>query len=590
MDDGNRFQPEMLGTSRSPVAVPAAPALLVVDDCAENRDLLSRRLKRQGYQVAVAEHGREALEMIEQAHFDLVLLDQMMPGISGLDLLRLVRATRTPVDLPVIMVTAVDDSETVVEALNRGANDYVTKPLDFPIALARIRAQLARKRNEEALRGGAEPTTAGRVDGLSSRRHLEQRIALAIARRQFGPASAFAVLLVNVDGLKMVHDSLGHLIGEALTAELIRRLRDSIRIPNTIARLGGDDFAVLLESAAGTEQAIEIGRRIVPALAQPFAADGTEVITRPSIGVALAADTYQSPEQMLRDADLAMYCAKDLGKSRVEVFDLSMREWVLKRLEMETDLRKALEHGELELFYQPKVQLDSGRLRGFEALLRWRHPRHGLLAPGQFIPIAEESGLIVPIGDWVLREACLQLKRWQEESPSEPRLTVSVNLSVRQLLQSGIENRVRAAIEESGLPPEDLRLEITETLLMQDAETGAELLRKLKLLRVGLKLDDFGTGYSSLNYLHKFPFDTLKIDRSFVMNIDTCTESREIIRTIVTLAHALQMNVVAEGVETELQRSELAAIGCEYGQGYLFAKPLDAAAAGAMVRSRSLNY
>jgi EAL domain-containing protein (putative c-di-GMP-specific phosphodiesterase class I) len=353
-----------------------------------------------------------------------------------------------------------------------------------------------------------------------------------------------------------------------------------------LSRLGGDEFAVLAEEM-GAEQVVHLAGEIEHVTRRPFLLERREVYTTVSIGIVISDGAYERAEDVIRDADLAMYRAKESGKARYELFDASLHVRALARLELETDVRNALDRRELVVHYQPKVRLSTGAVTGFEALLRWQHPRHGLLGPSDFIPVAEDTGMILPIGEWVLLETCGQLRAWQDRFPSQPPLTMSVNLSAKQLTQPDLVQRVEWVIRSTGIPPQSLRLEITETLLMRDPEAAAEMLRRLKRLQVGLMLDDFGTGYSSLNYLHKFPFDTLKIDQSFVMSMHERDESREIIRTILSLAQTLQMGVVAEGVETATQVTDLIAMGCEHGQGYLFSMPVDAPVAERLLAGRA---
>jgi EAL domain-containing protein (putative c-di-GMP-specific phosphodiesterase class I) len=318
-----------------------------------------------------------------------------------------------------------------------------------------------------------------------------------------------------------------------------------------------------------------VARRILERLQEPFLLDGKEAFTGASIGIASASPEYASAEEILRDADTAMYRAKALGRSCYVVFDAELRARAVRRLELEQDLRKALERGELVVYYQPKIELGTGALCGFEALLRWRHPRRGLLGPAEFIPIAEETGLIVPIGLWVLREACRTLRSWLDELAGHRRLEVSVNVSARQFRQPDLVDKVAEILAETGLPPERLQLEITETVLMEDRRAALSVLERLKALGVGLKIDDFGTGYSSLNCLSEFPFDSLKIDRSFVLHLGQDDDALEVIKAILSLGETLRLEVVAEGIETATQLEALQELGCRFGQGYYFAAPLD---------------
>jgi diguanylate cyclase (GGDEF)-like protein/PAS domain S-box-containing protein len=686
--------------------------LLLVDDDPTNQDLLSRRLKRAGYTTEVAGNGFEALDVLARREVDLVLLDSMMPGLSGIDLLRQLRLRFSPARLPIIMVTALGESERVVEALNLGANDYISKPVDFPVALARIRAQLERKRAEDALRDseeryalaargandglwdwdlenqrvffstrwkamlgyadseiGESPAewlsrvhkddratlqeglaahwesagsrecavehrmmhkdgsyrwmlsrgvaqrgergTAVRMagsqtditsskafdplTGLPNRMLFHDRLGACLERAAQEPEYPFAVLLLDLDRFKVINDSLGHTAGDELLIHVAQRLRSAVRNaspPGTvvrvdtqdlIARMGGDEFAILLENVdAGG--AIRIAERIHDSIHASFKLETKEVFTTASIGIAPGSSSYRTPVEILRDADTALYQAKSLGRSRFEVFDAGMRAQAVARLDLESDLRRAVDNQEFVLYYQPKVKLKTNRIVGVEALIRWRHPERGLVPPDEFISLAEETGLIVPIGLWVMREACAAMHRWQAEFPWEPPLEVSVNVSVRQFREPDLLARIAAILAETQLDPATLQLEITESVLMDDLDVVASLLDRLKTLGVGLKIDDFGTGYASLKCLSRLPFDVLKIDRSFVVGMSDNDGTGGTVRAILLLAENLGMEVVAEGIEKKEQLVELQSLHCDYGQGYYFSPPLEPEALRELMR------
>ena len=416
------------------------------------------------------------------------------------------------------------------------------------------------------------------LTGLPNRAMFTDHLDLAIARARRNEERKFAVLYVDLDRFKVINDSLGHAVGDQLLKEIAVRLWKCVRAGDTVARFGGDEFVILLEDIYAESEAIEVAERIKGELAAPFALNGRDVFTTVSVGVASSWTSYHQSEGLIRDADAAMYRAKSLGKNRHEIYDSAMHAQVNDLLQMETALRLALERNELTVFYQSIVDLETFKISGFEALVRWRHPEKGLISPALFIPLAEETGLIVDIGEWVLRDACRQMERWQKIFPSDPPLFVSVNLSSKQFTQPDLIERVTAIIKETKINPEGLKLEITESAVMDDVETATEMLKKLRALGIKLSIDDFGTGYSSLSYLHRFPIDTLKVDRSFIVNMSEDCENVEIVRTIVSLAQNLGMNVIAEGVETAEQLAALRKLGCEYGQGYLFSKPVDAKA------------
>ncbi len=433
----------------------------------------------------------------------------------------------------------------------------------------------SRKRTEKQLLHDALHDT---LTGLANRALFMDRLQRAIERGKRHEDYLFGVLFLDLDRFKLVNDSLGHVIGNQLLIAIARRLQLCIRAEDTVARLGGDEFVLLLEGIESASDATRVADRIQTDLAQPFDLSGHEMFATVSIGIALSSTGYEQPEDILRDADVAMYRAKALGKSRYEMFDKSMHAQAVALLQLETDLRHAIERQEFELHYQPIVLLRNNKLVGFEALVRWRHPQRGMVAPGEFIPTAEDTGLIIPLGWWVLQEACRQMQVWQQQFAVNPPLGMSVNLSGKQLTQPDVVERVEQILQVTGLNPNTLKLEITESSIMENAEATIAMLQQLKALGIQLSIDDFGTGYSSLSYLYRFPIDTLKIDRSFVTRMDVELEKLELVRTIAALAWNLSMNVVAEGIETQQQLSHLRALGCDYGQGYLFSKPVDAIA------------
>ena len=383
-----------------------------------------------------------------------------------------------------------------------------------------------------------------------------------------------AVLFLDLDRFKVVNDTLGHTVGDQLLVEVSRRLTSALRPGDTVARLGGDEFGILLEDVADAETAETVAVRVEESLGQPYRFEGREVFVTASIGIALSSAKLGLPEEILRDVDLAMYHAKAKGKARHEVFDGSMSAPALDRMDLEMDLRSAISRHEFRLHYQPILRLDTGKITEVEALIRWQHEKRGLLQPDEFIGLTEETGLIVPIGQWVLSEACKQARVWQVEYPTTPPLVMSVNLSAKQFQNPKLVEEITQALDESGLAPSCLKLEITESTVMQDAPVTLTKLTELKELGVRLAIDDFGTGYSSLGYLKRFPVDTLKIDRSFVKGLSPDGGDNAIVRAVVTVAKSLNMDVTAEGVETEAQLAELRALGCDRWQGFLFARPV----------------
>jgi diguanylate cyclase (GGDEF)-like protein/PAS domain S-box-containing protein len=419
---------------------------------------------------------------------------------------------------------------------------------------------------------------------LPNRALFMDRLQRAIEAQRRHPESIFAVLFLDLDRFKLVNDSLGHVVGDELLVAVARRLTDTMRASDTVARLGGDEFALLLEGLEHATDTVRGARRIQDALAAPFQVSAHEIFTTASIGIAVSTTGYDNPQDVLRDADIAMYRAKARGKARHEVFDTNMHERTVALLQFETDLRRAIERGELRVHYQPIIDLRRGSLTGFEALVRWQRGET-LVAAQEIIVVAEETGLIVPIGEWVLRESLRQMREWDESGLSGGKLDLHVNLSPRQLLHPNVIERLREIIETSGVDPRRLHLEVTESLLIDNATAANELLHGLRDVNVGLSLDDFGTGYSSLSSLRQFPFDMLKIDRSFLLDADT-RRADEMVRTISTLARVLGMHVTVEGLETAEQAERMRELGVEFAQGFYFARPLAPEAALELMRER----
>jgi len=421
------------------------------------------------------------------------------------------------------------------------------------------------------------------LTGLPNRALLLDRLGQHIARTKRLVDSQFAVLFLDVDGFKFVNDSLGHQIGDQLLIAIGRRLEGCVRAGDTIARLGGDEFIALVEDVETTEFILRLTERILEEMQTPFILDGHELVVTASIGIALSGSNDDRAEEIIRNADIAMYQAKSQRKAGFVVFDEAMHASAVTRMRTESDLRQASLRGEFRLHYQPIVSLRTGKVRSFEALLRWDHPDRGLVWPDDFIPLAEETKLILPIGLWVIRTAADQLRKWQKQFWMSPPLAISVNLSCRQFFQPDLVYQVERALRETGLDPRCLKMEITESTIMEQVESASSALTRLKSLGVKLALDDFGKGYSSLSYLHQLPCDTLKIDRSFIARIGPGGENTEIVRTIISLAKGLGLDVVAEGVETADQLVQLKDLGCQFGQGYFFSRPLTDLAAGALL-------
>ncbi len=421
------------------------------------------------------------------------------------------------------------------------------------------------------------------LTGLANRALFIDRLAHAIKRFKSNRNYFFALLFLDLDRFKVINDSLGHEAGDRMLSRTARRLEACVRGGDTVARLGGDEFTVLLEDIRSAADATRVAEKIQRELSRPFSLGGQEVFTTASIGIAFSKTGYDKPVELLRDADIAMYRAKMQGKARHEVFDHEMHARAVALLQTENDIRRALDRKEFTVYYQPIVSMKTGELQGFEALVRWEHPDRGLLLPGEFLDVADDTGLIMPISWWVLREACRQLRLWQKRFATGTPLSASVNLSARHFTQPDLADELTAALASAGLEPQWLNLEITEGALMEDK--AIDQLTRLKALGVDLHLDDFGTGYSSLNYLHRFPIDASKIDRSFVSGMVEDPEKAQIVQTIVNLSHNLGMKVVAEGVETAEQAARLRLLNCEYAQGFLYSRPLPAYEADKLIAS-----
>ncbi|MGB7895540.1 MAG: EAL domain-containing protein [Microcoleus sp.] len=606
--------------------------ILIVDDNPNNLKLLFDFLKESGFKVLVAKDGESAIDKRQQVLPDIILLDVMMPGIDGFETCYRLKASVATKDIPVIFMTALTDRVDKVKGLSLGAVDYITKPFQQEEVLARVQIHLrlrnltktleeqnvllkeeieARKEAEAALQkltSELEERVASQTaelrqaynelqqaqvqllereeklghdafhDALTElpnrawfMNRLQQAIDLSYKREDY----LYAVLFIDLDRFKVVNDSLGHLVGDQLLKSIARQLQVCLRHTDAVARFGGDEFVILLEDIKDIDEPNRVAERIQNQLRQPFNLNNYEVFTDISIGIIVSTMGYDRPEDVLRDADIAMYYAKAQGRGRYEIFDPAMQTVAMTRLQLENDLRRAMALQEFCVHYQPIVSLSTGQLSGFEALVRWYHPSGRMYPPAEFIPVAEETGLINELGWWVLQEACHQISIWQQQFPQTPPLAINVNLSPVQLKQVNLVNRIEEILQQTGFPSYCLKLEITESCILETVSREEKMLKQLKALGILLCIDDFGTGYSSLSRLHEFPIDTLKIDRSFVSRIGLDNSGVEIIQTIVTLARSRGMDIVAEGIEMPTQLQKLRELGCELGQGYLFSRPVD---------------
>lgn len=564
------------------------PTLLVVDDIPENIHELLEALRGE-YRIMVARNGVKALEAIQgSAPPDLVLLDIIMPEMDGYEVCRRIKATPIGNRIPVIFVTLIDAAQQKVKGFELGAADYITKPFDIDEVRARIRTHLELSR----LRRFLEDLVAQRsamlqvseekyrtlvhrdsLTGLPNRVFHAERLTHAIQHAERNH-SQLALLFLGLDNFKTINESLGRSIGDKLLIEVSKRLQHLLPEKDAIARIGGDEFNIILEQSVGMPWVDLLAQRLIDALADPFVLDGHNVYVGVSIGIAIYPGDGENAEVLQSSADAALHQAKLNGRGILRFFSPEMTSQAKQRLRLEADLRRALEQEELLLYYQPQVDLISGQIVGLESLVRWKHPERGLVPPGEFIPLAEETGLIVRLGDWVLNEACRQIREWSDLGLA-PRQT-AVNISAIQLSGDHLLTSVKDALESSGIKPEQLELEITESSIMADQIHAFKMLAELRELGVRISIDDFGTGYSSLAYLQQLQAHKLKVDISFVRDITKNTGNAAIVKAIIALGHSLGLEIIAEGVEEPGQALYLRTLQCDVMQGYLISRPLPA--------------
>ncbi len=562
--------------------VPVSSHLVLIDDDPAIHALVGAMLKSTGARISSAAGGEEGLALVREDPPDLILLDNEMPGATGLDVLGWLKADPRLADLPVIMETGSEGNKTLSACFAAGAIDYIRKPFVAAELRARVGSVLERQRML------GELTTAARLDkltGLANRALLNERLNAALGRAAADPNRAFTVLFLDFDRFKLINDSLGHDVGDLLLKGIASRLSRNVRASDstsreatgsTVARLGGDEFVIILDGVADGHTATIVADRLLGVLNAPYQLGEHTVRSSASIGVVHSRDGYTTPDELLRDADIAMYEAKARGKACHVSFTTGMRDAVRDRLDTENDLRNALGSSQLHFVYQPIVSLDDRLIHGVEALARWQHPVRGLISPSAFIPIAEETGLIGPLSEQLLREACLTFMSWQREAGARAPAYMSVNLSRSQLSDMRLVERTMGVLQETGMLPHQLQLEVTESQIIQQRSVALSLLAELRAQGVRLAMDDFGTGYSSLSCLQEFPLDVLKVDRSFVENAVKGRGFAALLHAVVTLADNLGLKVVAEGIETEEQLVLLQALGCAYGQGFLLARPMPA--------------
>jgi diguanylate cyclase (GGDEF)-like protein len=568
--------------------------VMMVDDEALTIEVLQTFLEDAGYKhfVSTTEPG-EAIPLLLAEHPDILLLDLMMPRITGFDILTAMRDDDALQHLPVLMLTASSDPEAKLRALDLGVTDFLAKPVDPSELALRLRNTLAAKAHRDRL------AHYDALTGLPNRKRFVDRVNWALDQsRRHGTHGA--ILQVGLDRFKQVNEALGPAVGDSLLRAVALRLQECVRESDVVARaaahdaravlsrLGGDEFTVLLPIVAEPHRAATVARRILAVMTPPFQVMGHELFVTCCIGIAVFPGDGNVDDTILNSAGVAMRHAKAQGRHVHQFYSRELNAQSRSRLSLEGELRRVLDRGQMELFYQPKVDLRSGQLTGAEALARWRHPERGLIGPGEFIPLAEESGLILPLGEWVLSEACRQIRAWLSAGLTPP--AIAVNVSSHQLRQGRLAQSVRSALDMAGIEAKYLALELTESSIMENAHENISTLSELKQTGIKLSIDDFGTGYSSLSYLKRFPLDELKIDRSFVIDVEADAEGSTIVIAVIAMAHSLGLRVVAEGVETSGQLEFLRLHGCDECQGYLFDRPLPAEAFGARVETKTLPY
>lgn len=603
--------------------------ILIVDDTPANLQVLRDILGTRGYKVRPAPNALLALRAIAIEAPELILLDIKLPDLDGYDVCQKLKADASTCEIPVIFISALYDELDKVRAFESGGVDYIVKPFQSGELIARVENQLRLSRAERQVRRlnseledrVTQRTAAlARVNreleaantrlereirarefaheqllyqalrdpltGLPNRTLLSERLEFCLQRQKQDPQQQFALLFLDLDRFKVVNDSLGHATGDRVLVAVARRLQAAVSNIDLAARLGGDEFVVLLTSVTGIEDGLQVAEKLVWELQAPIDLDGQDVVVGASIGVVLSSDRYQRADDLLRDADLAMYRAKARSGApnpKIVVFNADMHVRALHRLHLESDLYKALQRGEFCINYQPIVSLPENQTVSLEALVRWQHPTRGPISPGEFIPIAEETGAIVSLDRWILRTVCQTLTDWRKRYPqAAAKLKVSVNLCARDLQAPGLLAEVDRILA-TGLPGHCLVLEIVESMLVENLSRTASLLEQLKDRQIHLSIDDFGTGYSSLSYLHQLPVDSLKIDRSFVSQMQADCRSREIVETVIALSNRLGVAAIAEGIETQEHYDSLVGMGCELGQGYFFSHPLPSDAAEAFL-------
>ncbi len=551
--------------------------VLIAEDELVSRKRLESMLAKWGYEVVVASNGIEAMEVLEEEKSPrLCILDWMMEGMDGLEICKRVRKRPDAEYKYIILLTAKTEKTDIVEALTSGADDFVTKPYDARELQARVKAgrrvldlQSELITARETLRMQA---TRDVLTGLPNRLHFTERLNYLTSND--AGVDSLAVLFIDLDRFKFINDSLGHDCGDQVITEVGARLKKCLADADTISRVGGDEFTVIYTRDVCQEKTEQVCRSILEEFAGPIKLATRELFVTASIGAAIYPNDGKNSETLVKNADTAMYKAKDKGKNTYQLYSDAFNIDALRRMDLENRLRKAFENQEFTLYYQPRVNIYTGEVMAAEALIRWEDSEAGIINPSEFIPLAEETGLIVPISKWVIGEACRQCRQWMEDGYEK--ITIAVNVSARDFQQEGLLEKIQQSLAEYNLSPDILDLEITESTIMNAPDMAIEILKKVKEMGISVALDDFGTGYSSLSYLKRFPVDSIKIDRAFVRDITTCKDDAAIAGAVISMAHSLGMRVVAEGVETMDQQRFMASLSCDEMQGFIVSEPLPA--------------
>lgn len=545
--------------------------LLLVEDNQADVEFLAASLRRQrasDVEMVNVRSLASATERIGSERFDIVLLDLHLPDASGLDCIDAIQAIDN--EIPIVVLSGQDDEDFAVSILNKGAQDYLVKWEGQGRTILRsVRYAIERKRSELRLNYMAQFDA---LTGIPNRQYFNDQLTRATARAR-RDGRKVTLLFLDLDGFKVVNDTLGHDAGDRLLKEVASRIQRSVRTGDVVARLGGDEFAVLLEGLNGPLEVETMANSLLALISQPYHIADRQLDITTSIGITMYPNDSADTQMLLKNADIAMYQAKENGRNNVTFFTERMHAELMEYHELERDIREALRLDEFHVVYQPKVNAHNRRLQGLEALLRWTSPTRGKVSPGTFIPVAEESGHIIPLGYWVLNQVCATLKAWEEKGL--PCVPVSVNVSARQFQQPDFHKRVAQILAAHAVDPSLIEIELTEGLVMEDSEAAQMELLRLKRIGLRISIDDFGTGYSCLSYLRRFPIDVLKIDRSFIMEIGISQDGESIIDAIISLARSLRLETVAEGVETTEQLDFLLERGCHIVQGYLFGVPME---------------